>query len=147
MRISQIFQNSSQRKALTPLILWIGLILGVASRPKTVFLAPETIVIYGIPRRFIPYLYHISAFFILATFFFRYFLSRSDTKIAPKSETLSLLGSALVSICSELIQLYVPTRTLAFRDLAVDLFGALLGIIFMRWMWSARSLQRSVSLR
>ncbi|MFQ5904397.1 MAG: VanZ family protein [Candidatus Binatia bacterium] len=118
--------------ALIPLLLWIGLILGIASRPKTVFLDPDTRVIYRIPRVLIPYAYHGSAFFILAILFLRHFLSRSDGKIARKTEALSLLGSALVSICSELIQLYVPTRTPAFRDLAIDLLGAALGIFFMR---------------
>lgn len=116
---------------LAPLLLWIGIVLGVASRPKTAFLAPDADVIYEIQRRFIPYLYHISAFFILGILSYRC-ISRSDRKGDSGSVVLSLIGPAVVSICSELIQVYVPTRTHAIRDVALDLFGASLGIILMR---------------
>jgi VanZ family protein len=123
-----------------PLLLWIGMILGVASRPKTAFLSQNTNAILemtsggGIRQRFIQYPYHIGSFFILTILFLRFFLAKSARKDTRKSEILSLLGSALVSICSELIQFYVPTRSPNARDLALDLFGTVLGILLMRWM-------------
>jgi VanZ like family len=116
---------------LFPLLAWTAVILLVASRPRS-FFAPDTKLIFGMPRWLIQYPYHISAFFILATLFLRCFWSANDGNIAGKPEAFSLVGSVLVSICSELIQFYVPTRTPAFRDLALDLFGATLAIIFVR---------------
>lgn len=84
------------------------------------------------PRRFIQYPYHISAFFILDILLLRCFLSDSDGQVRRKFEILSLLGCVLVSIWSELIQLFIPTRTPSVSDLALDLLGAVLGTIFMR---------------
>jgi hypothetical protein len=116
---------------LLPLLLWIGIILWVASRPSSFFLDDKKII-FEMPRRLLQYPYHISAFFILCILFIRCFLSDSDGQITRKFEILSLLGCVLVSISSELIQLFVPTRTPAFTDLALDLLGAVLGTIFMR---------------
>jgi VanZ like family len=113
-----------------PLLLWIGIILGVASRPSSFFLDDKKLI-FEIPRRFIQYPYHISAFFILEILFIRCFFSDSDSQVMRKFEIFSLLGCVLVSICSELIQLFIPTRTPAFSDLALDLVGAVLGTISM----------------
>lgn len=117
---------------LLPLLLWIGVILWIASRPKTTFIPPDKEVIYGFSRKLIPYLYHLSAFFILATLFHRCSLSTNNREGARKSAVLSLLGSLLVSIFSELAQFYEPTRTPALRDLVVDSFGAILGIMCLQ---------------
>lgn len=117
---------------LLPLLLWIGVILWIASRPKTTFIPPDKEVIYGFSRKLIPYLYHLSAFFILATLFHRCSLSTNNREGARKSVVLSFFGSVLVSVCSELVQFYVPTRTPALRDLFIDSFGAILGIIFLQ---------------
>ena len=116
---------------LLPLLLWIGIILWVASRPSTFFLEDKKII-FEMPRRLLQYPYHISAFFILNMLFLRCFLSGSDGEVTRKFEILSLLGCLLVSICSEVIQLFVPTRTPSVSDLALDLLGAVLGIIAMR---------------
>ncbi len=128
---------------LTPLLLWIGMMLAVASRPKTALLPRDTKVIYGFPRKVIPYLYHVSAFFVLAVLFRRCFSSRSNRPGSHKREILSLFGCTLVSVCSEITQFYVPTRTPAVRDLAFDLFGATLAIFLMPRIWSAISGQRT----
>jgi VanZ like family len=117
---------------LVPLLLWIAIILWIASRPSRFFFAPDGKPFFGLQRRFIQYPYHVSAFFTLAILFLRCFWSANDLNVARKPETFSLVGSVLVSICSELIQFYVPTRTPAFRDLALDVFGATLAIIFVR---------------
>lgn len=116
---------------LLPLLLWIGIILWVASRPSTFFLHDKKII-FEMPRRFIQYPYHISAFFILDIVLLRCFLSDSNGQVTRKFEILSLLGCALVSIWSELIQLFIPTRTPSVSDSALDLSGAVLGTIFMR---------------
>jgi VanZ like family len=116
---------------LLPLLLWIGIILWVASRPSSFFLEDKKII-FEMPRRLLQYPYHISAFFILDMLFLRCFLSDSDGEVTRKFEILSLLGCVLVSICSEVIQLFVPTRTASVSDLALDLLGAVLGTIAMR---------------
>jgi VanZ like family len=120
---------------LLPLLLWIGIILWVASRPSTFFLYDKNII-FGMPRRLIQYPYHISAFFILDILLLRCFLSGSDGQVTQKFAILSLLGCVLVSICSELIQLFVPTRTPSVSDLALDLLGTVLGTSAMRHRYS-----------
>jgi VanZ family protein len=59
-----------------------------------------------------------------------------------KLELAPLIGCIVVSISSELIQLFVPTRTPAFADLGLDLLGAVLGTISIR-RYSLSSLQPS----
>ncbi|MGH7961808.1 MAG: VanZ family protein [Candidatus Binatia bacterium] len=116
---------------LLPLLLWIGMIVWVASRPKAYFF-PEPRIMYGLPRQLLQYPYHVGVFFVLAVLFLRCFSPYGDSQDDRRSEALTVLGSMLVSGCSELIQFYVPTRTPAVRDLVLDLLGVLLGIFFMR---------------
>jgi glycopeptide antibiotics resistance protein len=118
------------------LFLWIAMILWVASRPKAALLRPDTDAIFWIPREILQYLYHLAAFFVLAI------LSRHSLLFegrSPKTSLVSLVVCALVSISSEVIQFYVPTRTPAVRDLFVDSLGAILGIIFLLYAESERN--------
>jgi hypothetical protein len=117
---------------LAPLLVWIGMILWTASRPKGFFFAPGVKSFYGVPRQLIQYAYHVSAFFILAVLFLRCFPSKSSREGVCKSEIVSLFGSALIAVLSELVQLYVPTRTPGVRDFGLDLFGSILAVIVMR---------------
>jgi VanZ family protein len=78
----------------------------------------------------------------LGIVFYRCF-SHSNRDEDSKLKVASLLGSAAVSICSELLQLYVPTRTPSLRDFSVDLAGAFLAIILLPWMQSAISLRQT----
>lgn len=117
---------------LLPLLLWIGTILWVAALPKTSPLTPGANSVYGMPKWVLAYSSHISAFFILAILFQRCLLESRDRQTWQRLEAFSVLGCALVAICSELIQLGVPTRTPSVYDLAGDLVGAILGIAVMR---------------
>lgn len=114
-----------------PLAVWIGIILWVASRPKAALFPPDMKTFLGVPRELLQYPYHFSAFFILALLFRRCLLPCNRLG-GYKPVVFSLLGCALVSLCSELLQLYVPTRTPAVRDLVLDQSGAMLGITLMR---------------
>lgn len=116
---------------LLPSVLWSGMILWIASRPKVAFFANAK-VIYGMPRRLLQYPYHVSVFFVLAILLFLHFWPQGGRQDGRQPEMLVLLGSLIVSGCSELIQLGVPTRTPTMIDLMLDLFGTLLGILFMR---------------
>ena len=119
---------------LLPLLVWIAIILWIASQPKTSFFPSEVKTFLGMPREWLQYPYHFSVFFILA-FLFRRVLTRSTDGLAGyKPVVLSFLGCALVSLCSEGLQFYVPTRTPAVRDLAVDQFAAILGLALMRFV-------------
>jgi glycopeptide antibiotics resistance protein len=111
------------------LFFWIGMILWVASRPKAALLSPDTDALFGLPRQTLQYLYHLAAFFILAILLRRSFSFEGRSR---NTLLVSLIGCALVSICSEVIQFYVPTRTPAFRDLFVDSLGASMGVIFVQ---------------
>lgn len=117
-------------KAL-PLLLWIGIIFWIASRPSSFFFQDKKLV-FEMPRRFIQYPYHLSAFFILNFLFSRWLFSARAAQTAGKIETMSLIGCVFVSIGSEIIQLFVPTRTPAVTDLGLDLIGALFALLFMR---------------
>jgi hypothetical protein len=112
---------------LVHLLIWIVIMLWIASRPATLFFAPETTTFFGIPRWFIQYPYHAGASFILAILFRRYF-SALSAAMGRQAWLLALLGVAGVSIACEMIQMHVPTRGASFRDLAVDLFGAALAV-------------------
>ena len=119
---------------LLPLLVWIAIILWIASQPKTSFFPSEVKTFLGMPREWLQYPYHFSVFFILA-FLFRRVLTWSTGGLAGyKPVVLSFLGCALVSLCSEGLQFYVPTRTPAVRDLAVDQFAAILGLALMRFV-------------
>jgi VanZ family protein len=84
----------------------------------------------GAPRDLLQYPYHLGVFFILAVLFFRCFPPEGLAGWTPAA--LSLFGCALVSLSSEGLQFYVPTRTPALRDLALDQSGAVLGVVI--WM-------------
>jgi hypothetical protein len=117
---------------LLPLAVWIAVILWIATRPKTAFFPAGVKTFLGMPREWIQYPYHFGAFFILAVLF-RRCLSRPDNaRQGWSAATFSLVGCAAVSILSELLQFYVPTRTPAVRDIAVDQSGAMLGLTLMR---------------
>jgi VanZ family protein len=112
--------------------LWILVILWIASRPKTAFFPTGMKTILGLPREFVQYPYHFGAFFILAVLFRRY-LSRTEKAGKNwRAATFSLIGCAVVSIVSEVLQIYVPSRTPALRDLAVDQSGATFAVTLMR---------------
>lgn len=117
---------------LAPLLLWIGMILWVASRPKTALFPSDMKTFLGMPREWLQYPYHVGAFFILAILFRRCLLTPTNPLSGCKPLVFSLLGCAVVSLCSEWLQFYVPTRTPAVRDLALDQSGALFGITMMR---------------
>jgi hypothetical protein len=117
---------------LVPLLLWIALILWVASRPKATFFPGEVKTLLGVPRELLQYPYHFGAFFILAVFFRRCLTPTFQALEQWKISVLSLIGCAAVSLVSELLQLYVPTRTPALRDLFVDQSGALTAVTLMR---------------
>lgn len=126
------------RSRLAPLAAWIVLILWVASRPKTVFLAPETTSIFGIPRPLLQYIYHTGAFFILGTLFFRAW-NPFPGKKNGRTETYSMFGCAVVSVLSELIQFYAPTRSPRITDVVVDLSGSLIGVMLLSYLLRQRS--------
>jgi hypothetical protein len=117
---------------LLPLLLWIAIILWVASRPKATFLPTDMKSILGMPRELLQYPYHFGAFFVLAILFRRCVTPAMHGLGGWKIAVLPLVGCAAVSVCSELLQLYVPTRTPAVRDLAVDQSGAVLAVTLMR---------------
>ena len=117
---------------MLPLLLWIGVILWVAGQPKTSFFPSDVKTFLGMPREWLQYPYHFSVYFILAFLFRRVVTGRTDALAGYKPAVLSFLGCALVSLCSEGLQFYVPTRTPAVRDLAVDQFAAILGLAVMR---------------
>ena len=117
-------------KAL-PLLLWIGIIFWIASRPSSFFFQDKKLV-FEMPRHFIQYPYHVSAFFILNLLFSRCLFSARAAQTARKIEPMSLIGCVFVSMGSEIIQLFVPTRTPAVSDLGLDLVGALFALLFLR---------------
>jgi VanZ family protein len=86
----------------------------------------------GMPREWLQYPYHFGAYFILALLFRRCFSPLTGVRRDWRPAALSLMGCAAVSVASELIQFYVPTRTPAVRDIAVDQSGAMLGLTLMR---------------
>ncbi len=108
------------------------MILWVAGQPKTSFFPSEVKTFLGMPREWLQYPYHFSVFFILA-FLFRRCLSGPVNHLdGYKLATFAFLGCGLVSLGSEFIQFFVPTRTPAVRDLALDQFGAVIGLTIMR---------------
>lgn len=117
---------------LLPLLVWIALILWVATRPKATFFPAQMKTIFGMPREFLQYPYHFGAYFVLALLFRRCLSRASAVLEAWPSVAILLLGCAAVSCGSELLQIYVPTRTPAIRDLAVDQSGAVLAVTLMR---------------
>jgi VanZ family protein len=112
------------------LVAWIGSILWVASLASTTFFPSDMKTFLGFPRHFLQYPYHFGVFFVLAILFWRSLPAKYVMAWTPIA--FSLAGCALVSLCSETLQLYVPTRTFAIRDLAVDQLGAIFGLSVMR---------------
>jgi VanZ family protein len=111
--------------------VWTALILLVASLPSSFFFGPRTSTA-GTPRHLVQYPYHVGAFLVLAILFLRCLRATDLGAERRRAELLSLLGAVSISMCSELIQFWVPTRTPAARDLALDLSGALVGLGLMR---------------
>jgi hypothetical protein len=114
------------------LLSWIGLILWIASRPKTMFFPSDMKTLLGIQRELLQYPYHVGAFFVLAVLFCRCISLPNSRFVGWRTAVLPFVGCFLVSLCSEAIQFYVPNRAPAIRDLAFDQYGALLGITVMR---------------
>ncbi len=118
------------RLRLLPALGWTALILFVASRPKAFFVPPEEPVVYGLPRWLLQYVYHVSAFLVLAVLVRR----AVEAPGGPdrRADLTALLGACAVSAGSEALQAWIPTRTPAARDLALDLAGALVGLALLR---------------
>jgi hypothetical protein len=112
---------------LVHLLIWIAIMLWIASRPTDLFFAPEAKTFFGIPRWFVQYPYHAGASFILAILFRRYF-SALGAPTGRQAWLLSLLGVVGVSMACEMMQMYVPTRGASLRDVAVDLCGGALAV-------------------
>jgi VanZ family protein len=87
----------------------------------------------GLSREWLQYPYHFSAFFILSVLFYGCLSSSSNR--SGRSVVFPLVGCALVSLCSEWLQLYVPTRTPAVRDLMLDQSGAILAVAVVRYFF------------
>jgi VanZ family protein len=117
-------------KKFGPLLLWIGTIMCIASLPKAAVLRPDAEPMFALPQQLIAFLYHVGAFFILALLF-RFSFEQKSGDLFP-SRVIAFIGSATVSIASEVIQFYIPTRTPSVRDLFFDLFGTLLGLFYAR---------------
>jgi VanZ family protein len=107
------------------------MILWVASRPKTSFFSAGVKTIFGLPREWLQYPYHFTAFLVLAILFNRCISAQPHNPRGYKPVIFSLLGCFLVSLCSEGLQFYVPSRTPALRDIALDQSGALLGMVIL----------------
>jgi hypothetical protein len=119
-------------RRLLPLMVWVGIILWIASRPKAAFFSADVKMILGMPRDWLQYPYHFGVFFILAILFRRCLSPTANHLAMAKTAGLSILGCALVSVCSEGLQFYVPARTPAIRDLVLDQSGTLFAITLMR---------------
>jgi hypothetical protein len=117
---------------LLPLFSWSAAILWIASRPKSALFAADVKTVLGLPREWLQYPYHFTAFFILAILFRRCLPAGAAGQSSWRAAAFSFLGCALVSLCSEGLQFYVPTRTPAVRDLAVDQFAAVFGLALTR---------------
>lgn len=125
-------------RRLLPVAGWTGLILFVATRPSSSFIAADA-DLGGAPRSFLQYPYHVGVFFVLALLLRRCLPPAADEE--PRATAVTLLGALAVSALSELIQFWAPTRTPALRDLGLDFLGASLGLAAGAvWEWrSARS--------
>jgi glycopeptide antibiotics resistance protein len=122
-----------ERYSLTkfgPLLLWIGTIMGIASLPKAAILRPDAEPMFALSQHLIATLYHVGAFFILAILF-QFSVEKKSGDLFP-TWVVAFIGSAVISIISEAIQFYIPTRTPSVRDLSFDLFGTLLGLFYAR---------------
>ncbi|HXH82341.1 MAG TPA: VanZ family protein [Candidatus Tectomicrobia bacterium] len=123
---------------LLPVAGWTALILYVANRPSSFFVPYET-DLGGVPRRALQYPYHLTAFFVLALL-----LRRCWPAAHPSARVavMTLLVALAMSIASELIQFWAPTRTPALRDIGLDLLGSALGVVAGLAWRAARSAAR-----
>jgi VanZ family protein len=88
--------------------------------------------ILGVPRHLLQYPYHAGAFFGLAFLMFRCFASRPVGWSPRRAAVSAWLGSALVSLLSEVIQFNVPGRSFTVKDLLLDLTGATAAVVLAR---------------
>jgi VanZ family protein len=112
---------------LLPVAVWAALILVVAARPAATLL-PDHLTEPGASRRWIQYPYHVGAFAVLGLLLERCVRAARSRRSWTRVAGTALLAAAALSALSELIQVWAPTRTPALRDVALDLFGATLGI-------------------
>lgn len=120
---------------LAPLLSWIGVILWIASRPRSFFFLTDTALIFGVPRHLLQHPYHLGAYFVLAILFARCVDTSQEGTSTLRAWAVSGIGCLAVAVGAELIQLAVPTRSAALRDVVVDLVGATLGT----WFWRRRA--------
>lgn len=85
---------------------------------------------------YLQYLYHFGQFFCLSLLLYRAILcsSVSAKTPAPRSHLLkhALLAIAIIAFLDELIQILVPTRRFALRDLMADVVGGSFGLLIMQ---------------
>jgi VanZ family protein len=121
-----------------PLSAWTVVILIVATRPSATLVSREVTTALGVPRELLQYPYHVGAFGILASLLVR--CTRALGLPATRVVAMTVLGAVAVSLTSELLQHWVPTRTPAVRDLLLDAMGASVGI---GTMWLCGSLREA----
>jgi VanZ family protein len=115
---------------LLPLAGWVAMILIVATRPSAALVPPDLTLSLGVPRGLLQYPYHLGVFFILAVLLVR--CTRALGLPTTRIVTIAVLGTLAVSLTSELLQFWAPTRTPAARDLVLDAVGGALGIGVMQ---------------
>jgi hypothetical protein len=129
------------RRAI-PAVLWIAMILMIASLPASFFFGSGPRVAYGMPRAALQFPYHVSAFIVLAILLARCIAWPGSGTSVGRTVVLVLLGALAVSICSEVIQFWVPSRTPAARDVGLDVSGAVLGLVLVRGAGTRRLRRR-----
>jgi VanZ family protein len=115
---------------LVPLAGWTALILIVATLPAAAIVSVDLSEALGVPRGLLQYPYHLTVFLVLAML-----LLRSVTRFGMptrRAVLVTMLATATVSVASELLQLWTPTRTPAAADVVLDLAGAAIGIRLVR---------------
>jgi hypothetical protein len=126
-----------QKVAAAHRLDWV--ILWLASCPRRRFL-PAIENFSGHAATLDPVPLSFDRVFILA-FLFRRSVAASVNELGGrKPAVLLLFGCALVFLCSELIQFYIPSRTPAIRDIAVDQSGAMFALTILRH-WSEKLLR------
>ena len=117
-----------------PLVAWTALILFVATRPSASVVSPALTTALGVPRELLQYPYHLSAFFVLAALFVRSVGALGMPRMHVV--VISTLGTLAISVTSEILQFWVPSRTPAARDVLLDLVGGGLAMGVMRLVGS-----------
>jgi hypothetical protein len=110
---------------------WIALVLFVASRPRQLYFPGNATSLHGMPRWVVQYPYHVGAFLILAMLAVGC-LSAARVARGRRGEAVALAIAFSISIVSETMQSWVPSRTPAIRDLVLDMSGAVAGLGLLR---------------